>query len=226
MSAKFESDGINQTRALLDYIIDASVQESGPQQALRQDTAPMPESMMMVSPEQGQLLGLFARMVRPKRIVEVGTFTGYSATWLAGALEPDGVLVACDISDQYIARAKVHWEAAGLSQKIVPRIGPAAKSLQGLLDEGWAQSVDLIFVDADKTGYDAYYTLGMKLLRPGGVMLFDNVLWSGSVADPQDTTPRTEALRAIVRRAKADPEVYGAVSTIGDGLLAVFKPHS
>lgn len=225
MTAKFTRDGLNLTRHLLDFITEVSVKESDAQRAIREATAPLPMARMMISPVQGQVMGLLARLVRPRRVVEVGSFTGYSAAWMVDALEPGGTLVACDLSLEYLELARQNWAAAGIADRIEVRQGPAADSLQALLDEGWGQSVDLIFVDADKTGYARYYELGLELLRPGGLMLFDNVLWSGAVADPSVDDPSTEALRQISRIARDDASVHSALLSVGDGLLAVFKPY-
>ncbi len=226
MTAKFSRDGLNLTRHLLDYVRRCSVVESDAQRAIREETAGLEMARMMISPEQAQVMAFLARLVRAARIVEVGTFTGYSASWFAEAVEPGGKVVACDKNAEYMAIARRHWERAGLSDRIESRLGPGADSLRDLLSEGWAGTVDLIFIDADKTGCQTYYELGLQLLRPGGILLFDNVLWGGSVADPSDTTDDTEALRQIAATAAGDPSVASALMTIGDGLLAVLKPHA
>lgn len=225
MTAKFSRDGLNLTRHLLDYVRRSSVIETTHQKAIREATSALPMARMMVSPEQAQVMAFLARLIRARRIVEVGTFTGYSTSWFAEAIEPEGVVVACDKNDEYMAMARRHWEAAGIGDRIVTRMGLASESLQGLLDEGWAGTVDMMFIDADKTGCPDYYALGLKLLRPGGILLFDNVLWGGSVADPENQEPDTEALRQIALTAVGDPGVESAMLTIGDGLLAVFKPY-
>ncbi|MBH23893.1 MAG: SAM-dependent methyltransferase [Myxococcales bacterium] len=223
MAAKFETDGLNLTRGLLNYILDTTVQESPTQIQIREETAAtLSNARMMISPVQGSVVRFLARMLRPSRVVEVGVFTGYSATWLADALDEGGTLVACELNQEYLDKARAYWAQAGLTQ-IRGILGPGQDGLQTLLDEGWAGTVDVMFVDADKTGYDTYYTMGCELLRPGGLMLFDNTLWGGSVADPSDTEPSTEALRAISRRAAADDRVDAALLSVGDGLLAVLK---
>jgi O-methyltransferase len=224
-SAKFERDGLNLTRRLLDYVQGATVRETAIQEEIRAYTAALPEAVMMSPPEQGQLMAVLARLVRAERMVEVGVFTGYSATWLAGSLPDHGVLVACDMDEDWMAVARGFWERAGLAERIDGRVGPGAESMQKLLDEGWGGTVDLIFVDADKTGYSTYYHLGLQLLRPGGILLFDNVLWSGEVANPENREGNTEALREVVRVAAADSDVHAAVLTDADGLLLVMKPY-
>ena len=224
-SAKFERDGLNLTRRLLDYVQGATVRETAVQVEIRAYTAGLPEAVMMSPPEQGQLMALLARMIRAERMVEVGVFTGYSATWLAGSLPERGTLVACDVDEHWMEVARGFWARAGLAGRIDGRVGPGAESLQELLDEGWGGTVDLVFVDADKTGYSTYYELGLQLLRPGGILLFDNVLWGGEVANPENREANTEALREVVRMAGADPGVHAAVLTDADGLLLVMKPY-
>ncbi|MEL6180923.1 MAG: O-methyltransferase [Myxococcota bacterium] len=223
MAAKFQTDGLNLTRELLDYIAETTLQETPTQVHIRKETAAqLEEARMMISPIQGSVVRLLARLLQPKRIVEVGVFTGYSATWLADALVEGGTLVACELDETYLNKALAYWAQANLDT-IRGLLGPGQQGLQTLLDEGWAESVDAIFIDADKTGYDTYYSMGYTLLRPGGLMLFDNVLWGGSVADPSNTQASTQALRDIVRRASNDARVDAAVLTVGDGLLAVLK---
>lgn len=221
--AKFERDGLCLSRALLEYVRESTVRESEAQRQLRLETAALPDAAMMTPPEQGQLMALLARLLGARRIVEVGTYTGYGTSWLAGALAPGGRVVTCEIEPGHLERARRAWQRAGLAERIEARLGPAARTLRELAEQGWRGRTDLVFVDADKTGYFTYYELGLELLRPGGLMLFDNVLWGGAVIDPAAQDPSTRALRAIVRHAAADPRVHCAVLTDGDGLLAVLK---
>jgi predicted O-methyltransferase YrrM len=222
-AAKWASDGLNLTHELLSFVRDQTVVENTIQHEIRAYTANDPWAIMMIPPEQGQLMRVLALLVGARRIVEVGSFTGYSATWLADALPTDGQLIACDIDPDYLATATGFWEKAGLMDRIQTRLGPGTEGMQSLLDEGWAESVDMIFVDADKTGYPDYYELGLKLLRAGGILLFDNVLWSGRVADEGDQDPDTVALRAISGHAASDDRVDAAMLTDADGLLLVRK---
>lgn len=222
-AAKWASDGLNLTHHLLSFVRDSTVRENDIQKEIRAYTANDPWAIMMIPPEQGQLMRVLALLVGAKRIVEVGSFTGYSATWLADALPADGQLVACDIDPDYMATATGFWEKAGLMDRIQTRLGPGNDGMQSLLDDGWAETVDMIFLDADKTGYQDYYELGLKLLRPGGILLFDNVLWSGKVANLEDTEPDTVALRAISKYAAADERVDAAMLTDADGLLLARK---
>jgi caffeoyl-CoA O-methyltransferase len=182
---------------------------------------------MQISPEQGAVMGVLARATNARRAVEVGVFTGYSSTAVALALKAnhgaDAKLYACDISEEFVGKARRVWREAGVEDVIETRIGPAADSLKGLLEEGLWGAIDLAFIDADKTGYDAYYELVLQLLRPGGLMLIDNMLWSGEVADPSVKDPSTEALRALAAKIAADERVDMTLATIGDGLSMVVK---
>ncbi len=223
MTAKHLRDGLNLTHNLLEWVRETTVRETGTQRAIREATANRENARMMISPEQGQTLGLLARMVGASRAIEVGSFTGYSATWIADAVGPDGLLVACDLSDEYLAEAQSHWRAAGLADRISVKTGPAAESLASLLSEGAAGTFDFVFVDADKTGYAGYFDQAVELLRVGGVVVFDNALWSGTVADLSDTTPSTVALRELAGHVARDPRVFTAMLTDGDGLLVAYK---
>ena len=182
---------------------------------------------MQISAEQGGFMGVIATMIRARRAIEVGVFTGYSSTATALAMQrmwgADGELVACDVSEDYTALARETWAAAGVEGLVSLEIAPAAQTLQRLVDQGRAGQFDLAFIDADKTGYDAYYELCLKLLRPGGVILIDNMLWSGSVADPSDTTPDTGALRALAAKIAADARVDMTLASVGDGVSLVVK---
>ncbi len=225
MAAKFQRDGLNLTWQLLEYVRNTTVNESPLQVALREETADLPLGQMMISPEQGQAMEFFAHLVQAKRIVEVGSFTGYSATWLAKALPADGVLMACDVSEEYTSIAARYWKQAGLDDRIKLRLAPAAETLQQLLEDGWAGTVDLMFIDADKIGYETYYEFGLKLLRPGGLFLFDNALWGGSVADGDNTEASTQALRAVNARVSQENHTWSALLTIGDGILGAVKRY-
>jgi caffeoyl-CoA O-methyltransferase len=184
-------------------------------------------SIMQISAEQGAFMALIARMIEAKRAFEVGVFTGYSSLAIALTLqEMHGTgahLLACDISEEWTAKARGHWQSAGVAGIIDLRVAPAVETLDARIALGEGGTYDLGFIDADKTGYDAYYEGGLKLLRPGGVMLFDNVLWSGAVADSSNQTPDTVALRALALKAKADRRVHTAMAAIGDGVLICIK---
>lgn len=184
-------------------------------------------SRMQISPEQGAFMQVVARMIRARRAIEVGVFTGYSSTATALALKDmhgaEARLVALDLSEEYVGRARGYWAEAQVDDVIETRLGPAADSLRALLGEGGAEAFDLAFIDADKTGYDAYYELCVDLLRPGGVMMIDNMLWGGDVAYPTRRDPDTEALRALAAKIHDDARVDMTLATVGDGLSIVVK---
>ncbi len=182
---------------------------------------------MQISPEQGAVMQVLTRAIGARRAIEIGVFTGYSSTATALAMKAMHgracELVACDISDEYLAKARSYWADADVADVITPRIGPAVESLDALIAEGRAGAFDLMFIDADKTGYDAYYERGLALLRTGGLMLIDNMLWSGRVADPAETDANTVALRALAARIAADERVEMTLATVGDGLSMIVK---
>lgn len=184
-------------------------------------------AIMQISAEQGAFMQMMARLLNAKRAFEVGVFTGYSALATALTLKemhgPQAHLLACDISEEWTSRARAYWRDAGVEDVIDLRVAPATDTLDARLAAGEEGSYDLGFIDADKTGYDAYYERGLKLLRRGGVMLFDNMLWSGKVADESDHSPDTIALRALALKAKADERVHAVMVGIGDGVLMCVK---
>ncbi len=209
------------------YVQTWGVREHPALARCRAETAADPRARMQIDPEQGAFMGVLIAATRARRAIEVGVFTGYSSTATALALEAihgeKAELVACDLSTDFIERARGYWREAGVEDVITTRVGPAAQTLQALIEEGRAAAFDLMFIDADKTGYDAYYELGLALLRPGGTMLIDNMLWSGKVADPADTSPDTAALRHLAAKIHADDRVDMTLATIGDGLSVVVK---
>lgn len=179
---------------------------------------------MQTSPEQVQLLALLLKTMNARRVIEVGVFTGYSAMGMAMALPDDGVLVACDLSPDHMAVAQSWWDRAGVSERIEPRIGPAIESLEAMLADGQGGTYDFMYFDADKEAFLEYYELGLKLLRPGGLLTFDNMLKGGRVADPSVTDTSTEATRALAKKLLGDDRVEYSLNPIGDGLaLAMLK---
>lgn len=221
------SRSIGLDATLTDYVRKANPAESTALKRCREETDSRQDAMMQISPEQGAFMKMMARMVDAKVAVEVGVFTGYSAMAVAETMKErhgsSARLYACDVSDELVGIAEDYWKEGGVADIIRPVIGDARESLIGLINDGLVESVDMMFVDADKTGYPDYYTAGMTLLRPGGVMLFDNVLWNGSVADPAKSDPDTDALRAIAEKVNNDPRVDNAFTAIGDGLLIAMK---
>lgn len=177
-------------------------------------------SLMQIAPEQGALLTLLARAIGARRALEVGTFTGYSALCIARGLSADGRLLCCDVSEEWTAIARRYWERAGLAERIELRLGPAAETLAALPA---APAFDLAFLDADKGGYPAYYEAILPRLRPGGLLLVDNVLWFGRVADPAADDEATGQIRAFNAKVAADPRVEAVMLPVGDGLTLVRK---
>lgn len=209
--------------ALLAYCRDYGVREPDLVRALREETAVHPHARMQISPEQGQFLQLLCELIGARRILEVGTFTGYSAIWMAAALPADGCLICCDVSEESTAVARRYWNAAQLSGRIELHLRPALETMQQLFDAGGAESLDLVFIDADKSNYRAYYEQALRLLRPGGVCAIDNVLWSGRVVDPACDDADTVAIRELNALIHADSRVTVSLVPIGDGLTLARK---
>jgi predicted O-methyltransferase YrrM len=214
------------TDGLYDYLLAHSVQEPESLQALRQETAQHPMAQMQIAPEQGQFMALLIQLMGAKKALEVGVFTGYSALWVALALPPEGRLIACDVNRDYTGIAQRYWEQAGVAQKIDLRLAPATETLAHLIAEGQQDRVDFAFIDADKSNYAVYYEQVLQLVRPGGLIAIDNVLWSGRVADPSVTDNRTQVLRRLNAALAADPRIRLSLVPIGDGLtLALKRPY-
>ena len=185
---------------------------------LREETAKLPQSRMQISPEQGALMAMLVGLMGARRCLEVGTFTGYSALSVALALPADGRLVCCDLSREWTDVARRYWDSAGVADRVDLRIGPAIDTLDALLAEDGADSFDFAFIDADKPSYDDYYERALRLVRRGGVIAIDNVLWSGAVIDPADETADTQAIRALNDKISSDERVDVVLVPIGDGL--------
>ena len=200
------------------YLFDVLSPRTPVQERLRTETQALPQAGMQIGPDQGLFLGLLVRMLDARRVIEVGTFTGYSALAMAMALPPGGRVLCCDISEEYTAIARRYWKEAGVENRIALRLGPAKETLTGVLAAEGGASQDLAFIDADKTGYDVYYELCLQLVRPGGIITIDNVLWSGRVADPAVKDADTAALRALNLKIRDDQRVDAVVLTVGDGL--------
>ncbi len=205
------------------YVSEIVSKETPVQRRLRAETAKLPLAGMQIGPDQGAFLALLIHLVGAHRALEIGTFTGYSALAVAAALPEDGKLVACDMSEEWTRIARRYWAEAGLAAKIELRLAPARQSLEALLREGAAQSFDFAFIDADKTGYDVYYEACLELIRPGGLIAIDNVLWNGAVADPKASDADTKALRALNLKIRDDQRVESCLLTIGDGLTLARK---
>jgi len=208
---------------LADYVRAVSSREPEPLRRQRLATENHPRASMQTGPEQGQFLQLLARIVGAKKALEVGVFLGYSSTWVALGLPPEGKLIACDLSEEFTARARETWREAAVEDKIDLRLGPALGTLDALIAAGEAGSFDFVFIDADKTNYANYYERALVLVRQGGLIVIDNVLWHGAVVDKDDHSPDTEAIRAFNRKVLEDPRVAMSLVTLGDGLTVACK---
>ncbi|MDB5312501.1 MAG: putative O-methyltransferase [Gemmataceae bacterium] len=211
------------TDKLYEYALSVGVREPEVFRELREETSQLPEAEMQIAPEQGPLLALLVQLMGAKKCLEVGTFTGYSALWVASALPPDGRLICCDVSEPFTALARKYWAKAGLADRIDLRLAPALDTLNQLLAGGHAGTFDYIFIDADKVNYDAYYELGLKLLRPRGLVAIDNTLWDGKVADPAVTDPDTVAIRNLNAKLHGDERVSLSFLPFADGLTLAVK---
>ncbi|MGF1510953.1 MAG: class I SAM-dependent methyltransferase [Myxococcota bacterium] len=207
--------------AVHEYVLTTTVRESEALRRIRTETAQRPEARMQTSAEQGQFIRWLLELVGARRCLEIGVYTGYSAMVTAEAIGETGTLVACEQDPTYAEIARSYLQGAGLAERVQFRIGPAAETLAALLDEGGAGSFDFVYVDADKESYDAYFELGLRLVRVGGLLAFDNMLWGGSVADPDNTKPSTVAIRRLNLKVTDDPRVTSSLVPIGDGLMLV-----
>ena len=203
---------------LYDYLLRHSLREPETLARLRAETAAHPQVNMQIAPEQGQFMQMLVRLTDARRAIEVGVFTGYSSLAVALAMADDGYLLACDVSEEYTAIARRHWQAAGVAHKIELVLAPARETLDARLAAGEAGTYDFAFIDADKTGYLGYYERLMRLIRPGGLIVVDNTLWSGGVANPANRNPDTVALREFNDRLLADPRIDLSLLPLGDGL--------
>lgn len=207
------------TPELYDYMLDKSLRENAILKQLREDTATMELAAMQVAPEQAQFMQFLLRMINAKTVLELGTFTGYSALAMALALPEDGQLITCDISYEWTKNASSYWQKAKQDHKIQLRLGPAIETLYSLLNEGWQQRFDFIFIDADKTNYLRYYELALKLIHPKGLIAIDNIFWNGEVINEQDTSAQTREIRKLNDFIKQDERVHMTLLPIADGLF-------
>ncbi len=208
---------------IYEYLLDVSLREPEVLRHLREETARMADGNMQIAPEQGQFMGLLARLTGARRALEIGTFTGYSALSVALQLPADGRLIACDISTEWTAVARRYFEAAGVADRIELKIAPALQTLDDLLARGQAGSIDMAFIDADKENYLHYYERALRLLRTGGLIVVDNVLWDGKVADPAASDSATVAIRAFNARLRVDERVMLSMLPVGDGITLALK---
>lgn len=204
-------------------MLQTSLREEPLLKRLRDETASHPRAGMQISPEQGQFMQLLAKLMGARRCIEVGVFTGYSSLAVALALPADGRILACDVSEEFTSVARRYWKEAGVAAKIELVLAPATETLDARLKAGEAGSYDLAFIDADKANYAHYYERILKLLRPGGLVLVDNVLWSGAVIDPEDHDEDTVAIRAFNELLHQDERVDISMLSVGDGLTLARK---
>jgi O-methyltransferase len=209
--------------ALYEYLLGVSLREPGVLRDLREETRPMPEADCQISPEQGQFMALLLRVMGAKRVLEVGTFTGYSALAMALALPEDGKVVTCDRSETWTAIARRYWHKAGVEDRIDLRLGDANGSLEQLKEEGEAGRFDFAFIDADKTNDGSYFEKCLGLVRTGGLIAIDNTLWSGRVADKAQTDADTKAIRAFNTERSKDNRIDLSLVPIADGLTICRK---
>jgi len=214
---------IELTDALHHYLVAHSVREGPLLAELREQTQAMPEAQMQIGPEQGQFMQLLVRLIGARRCLEVGVFTGYSSLAVALALPGDGYLLACDVSEEWTAVARRYWKKAGVEDKIDLRLGPALETLDTLISLRQTGRFDMAFIDADKGNYLAYYERLVELVRPGGLIVVDNTLWSGDVADPSNQKPDTVALRAFNDALHRDERIDLALLPVGDGVTLARK---
>jgi predicted O-methyltransferase YrrM len=211
------------TERVYEYLQAISLREPEVLRRLRDETARMAEAQMQISPEQGQLMALLVQLSGAEKALEVGVFTGYSSLCVALALPPAGRVVACDVSEEWTRVARRYWAEAGVAGKITLRLGPALDTLDGLLRDGQADTFDFAFIDADKGNYENYYERSLQLVRAGGLIAIDNVLWSGRVADPSETDTDTVAIRALNERLLRDERVTLSMLPVADGLTLALK---
>lgn len=214
---------INLTDSLHEYLVANSVREPAVLSRLRAETAPMEMAGMQISPEQGQFMRLLVELMGAKRIIEVGTFTGYSSLSMALSLPPGGHIVACDVSKQWTDIARRYWAEAGVTDKITLHLAPARETLDSLIAAGGQGQYDFAFIDADKKNYDAYYERCLTLLRCGGLLAIDNVLWNGKVIDAAAQDEDTVAIRALNAKLVKDERITVSLLPVGDGLTLATK---
>ncbi|MEX2648478.1 MAG: class I SAM-dependent methyltransferase [Alphaproteobacteria bacterium] len=208
---------------LYDYLLSVSSREPVVLAELRAETAKMQWAQMQIGPDQGQFMRLLVELIGARRTIEVGVFTGYSSLSVALGLPDDGRVIACDVSEEWTAIARRYWKKAGVAHKIDLRLAPATDTLDALIKEGKAGTFDFAFIDADKENYDGYFERCLTLLRAGGLIAIDNVLWDGAVIDPAKTDADTQAIRALNKKLHKDERVSLSMVPVGDGLTLARK---
>ena len=211
------------TSELYNYLLAVSSRETELLKRLRAETAQDERAGMQVSPDGAQFLAFLVKLIGAKRTIEVGVFTGYSSLAVAAALPEDGQIIACDVNEGWTTIARRYWQEAGVAHKIDLRLAPAAETLQRLLDDGQQNCFDFAFIDADKASYDTYYELCLSLVRPGGLIVLDDVLWHGKVIDEAVQDADTQAIRALNNKLRTDERVDLSLVTIDDGVALLRK---
>jgi predicted O-methyltransferase YrrM len=211
------------TDTLYEYVLSVSLREPEPLRALREETSQFPDAEWQIAPEQGPFLAMLVQLMGAKKCIEVGTFTGYSAAWVASVLPPDGYLICCEIEETFAAVARKYWATAGVASKIDLRMAPAMETLNHLLAIGGGGTFDYAFIDADKSNYDVYYEKCLELVRKGGLIAIDNTLWDGKVANSAVTDVDTAAIRAINAKLFGDNRVSLSFLPFADGLTLMRK---
>lgn len=209
--------------AVEQYVFELMAGSNAVERRLREETARLPRASMQIGQDQAAFMSLLVRVHGVRRALEIGTFTGYSAMAVASALPAGGELICCDVSEEWTSIARRYWQEAGLDGKIHLQLGPATVTLDHLLTDGAGESFDWAFIDADKLNYENYYERCLRLVRPGGLILLDNMLWDGKVADPSVQDPETAAIRALNQKIRGDGRVIACLLTIGDGVMLARK---
>jgi caffeoyl-CoA O-methyltransferase len=211
------------TAALYEYVLSVSLREPESFRALREETSTLADAEWQIAPEQGPFLALLIQLMGARQCLEVGTFTGYSAAWVASVLPPDGRLTCCEINESFAAVARKHWALAGVAAKIDLRLAPALETLNHLLERGRAGSFDYAFIDADKGNYEAYYEKCLELVRPGGLVAIDNTLWDGKIVNPEISDRDTVAIRTLNAKLRDDKRIWLSFLPFADGLTLARK---
>lgn len=200
------------------YVVKVGAREPDVLARLREETAALPQHRMQISPEEGTFLAMLVELTGARRCIEIGTFTGYSSTAVALALPDDGMIVCCDVSEEWTSLARKYWDEAGVADKTDLRIAPANETLDALLAAGEADAYDFAFVDADKAGYDGYYERLLRLVRPGGLIALDNTLWGGAVLDENTEDEDTRAIQALNTKLAGDERISLCLLPVADGV--------
>ena len=217
------SSTIGLSNELRKYMLDVSFRDDDLLRQLREETLTLKEAQMQISPEQGAFLTILTKILNAKKTLDIGVFTGYSSLVVARELSDDGLVLACDTSIEWTSIAKKYWKLAGVDKKVDLYLAPARETLEKLIEDGQASTYDFSFIDADKINYQSYYEYSLTLVKPGGIIAVDNVLWSGQVIDEYDSEPATRAIRSFNEQLYQDDRFSISIVPIGDGLTLAYK---